>query len=610
MNQFYSNRRYTIGAIFLVICLIYLGKLFGIQVLDPRYKLSADNNVFRKVVDYPARGLVFDRNQKLLVYNEASYDLLAVPNQITPFDTLELCSILGITIESFREELKKAIDYAPYKPSVLFKQLTKRRYAFLDEKIYKFPGFYVQSRSARKYNYSTAAHLLGYVREADKKLIEQNPYYKSGDYIGISGIEKAYEEYLRGSKGSKIYVVDALNRIKGGFQNGRFDTAAVVGLNVTSTIDVDLQMYAESLMVNKLGSVVVIEPATGEVLTLVSAPYYDPNLLIGSDIKRNYPKLANDNLKPMFNRALMAYYPPGSTFKLVNALIGLEEEVIDYETSFSCGGGFNIGNHIVKCHHGGSVNFLYSIQGSCNSYYCNVFARILNNKKYSKIDDSYTAWRNYVFQFGLGRKLNSDLNQELAGIVYSTNHYNKYYGKGKWKAYTLISMGIGQGELGFTPFQMANMTAAIANRGFYYIPHVVKKIDGIDNIDKRFTEKQIINIKREYFEKVIEGMELVVKSGTATVAYFEGISICGKTGTAQNPHGEDHSIFVAFAPKDNPKIAVSVYIENAGFGSTYAAPIASLIIEKYLTGKITRQPLEKRIVETNLIFKPPLKLEK
>ncbi|MBR4267503.1 MAG: penicillin-binding protein 2 [Bacteroidales bacterium] len=602
MNQTrYSNRKIIIGSIFSMILLIYVIKLFTIQVMDSSYKMSAESNVFRKVVDYPARGLVFDRNNKLLVYNESSYDLLVTPNHVEPFDTLDLCEILGVSVESFRKEFQKAEQYARYKESVIFKQITKHRYSHLQEKMYKFPGFDVQKRTARKYEYTGAAHVLGYVREADTAVINHNPYYKAGDYVGVTGIEKSYEEQLRGRKGLKIYVVDVKNRIQGSYKDGCYDTAAIVGENVTSTLDIDLQMYGEKLMQNKVGAIVAIEPATGEILALVSSPGYDPNLLVGSDMSINYPKLERDKFKPMYNRALLAMYPPGSTFKPINALIGLQEGVINVNSSFPCNGGFSIGSHVVKCHHAGSLDLVSAIQHSCNAWFCYEFTKIIGDKKYGRADSAYSNWRRRVQSFGLGKILNSDLSQEKRGIIYSKDYFNRFYGEGHWSAFTIISLSIGQGELSFTPLQIANACATIANRGYYYIPHIVKEIDGGNSIDQRFFEKQDTHIRKEYFDAVIEGMYQVCEMGTGRAARVPGIKVCGKTGTAQNPHGKDHSIFEAFAPMDNPKIAIAVYVENGGFGAQYAAPIAGLMMEKYLTDTITRKDVEIRMCNANLM---------
>ena len=601
MSSILSNRKYIIGAIFVAIMISYIAKLFTIEVMDSGYKLSAENNVFRKVVDYPARGLVFDRNEKLLVYNESSYDLLVVPNRVPKFDTAGLCNILGITIEQFRTEFNKAVKYAKYKESVIFKQITKQRYAYLLEKMYKFPGFEVQERTARRYEHNAAAQVLGYVREVDTSITNHDSYYKSGDYIGVAGIEKSYEKYLRGRKGLKIFIVDVKNRIQGKYKDGKYDTAAVVGKNIVSTLDMDLQLYGEQLMQNKVGSIVAIEPSTGEILAMVSSPGYDPNLLVGSDMAINYPKLLRDIYKPMYNRAIMAAYPPGSTFKTINALIGLQEGVITQNSAFPCNGGFRVGAHTLHCHHAGSLELIPAIQHSCNAYFCYEYTKILGDRKFGRTDSAYSNWQRRVQSFGLGKKLGSDLSQEGKGIIYSKNYFNKYYGEGHWSAYTIISMSIGQGELSFTPFQICNACATIANRGYYYIPHIVKEIEGEESIDQKFLTKQETGIKREHFDPVIEGMYMVCEMGTGRSARVPGIKVCGKTGTAQNPHGKDHSIFEAFAPKDDPKIAIAVYVENGGFGATYAAPIAGLMMEKYLTGKVTRPDVEKRMFNANLM---------
>lgn len=600
-NDIFSKRQFVIGAIFVLVGLIYVLRLFALQVTESKYQLSAENNVLRHVTQHPARGLIFDRNGELLVYNQAQYDLMVVPKQVKEFDTLELCKIIGTTKETLEHNMQKARDYSLYKPSIVFRQISALRYAELQEKLYKFHGFFIQTHSTRVYKQGIAAHLLGYVGEVNQQILDTNNYYQAGDYIGVSGIEKAYEKILRGKKGLSIYMVDVHNRVKGSYKEGKYDTAAVVGQNIYTTIDAELQKYGEELLKNKRGSIVAIEPATGEILALVSSPYYDPNLLTGSNRSKNYQKLVTDSVKPLFNRALMAYYPPGSTFKLVQALVGLEEGVITPETALPCNGGFSIGTHVVGCHHVGNVGFQHSISGSCNAYYCGIFTKILYDKDYENVEAAYQNWRNHMHSFGLGVKLNSDLNHELAGILYPSDYFNRYYGKGKWGPFTIISLSIGQGELGFTPFQIANMTATIANRGYYIIPHTVRKIDGMESIDSHFLEKHYVDIDPEYFEPVIDGMQKVLEIGTAGGLGVPGLTICGKTGTAQNPHGEDHSAFVAFAPKYNPKIAIAVYVENGGYGSTWAAPIATLMIEKYLTDTIKRPHLEKRMIDGSLM---------
>jgi len=467
-----------------------------------------------------------------------------------------------------------------------------------------FPGFYVQSRTLRKYSRPVAAHLLGYVSEVDEDQIRKDPYYKPGDYIGKLGIEEAYEKELRGRRGVKIYLVDVYSRVKGSYAGGSMDTIAVQGTDIISSIDLDLQEYGEKLMQKKTGSIVAIEPETGEILALVSSPQYDPELLVGRVRSENYLKLSEDTiLKPLFNRAFMASYPPGSTFKPINGLIALQEKVITPSTIFGCQNGYLF----VACHtHSSPLDLKGAIMNSCNSYFCQTYRRILENPVYGSVSEAFDKWKGYLEEFGFGKKLEADFVNELPGLIPSAAYFNRYHGKDGWKALTVISMAIGQGEIGTTPLQMANMTAAIANRGFYYVPHVVKSIGNNHNIDTSFTKKHRISIDSVNFEKVILGMEAAVNGGqgaTARIAALNDIIVCGKTGTAENPHGEDHSVFIAFAPKEDPKIALAVYVENAGFGATYAAPVASLMIEKYVKGKISdpNKWLEQRMLDLNLV---------
>ncbi|MEN8121033.1 MAG: penicillin-binding protein 2 [Bacteroidota bacterium] len=598
MENKYTNRRLVISAFIILILLIFIARLFYIQVPDNHYKLSAENNATRHLTQYPSRGLIFDRNGELLAYNKPVFDVLVVKKELGTFDTTEFCEIVEIEKEDFIKKINKI--KSRFKPQIIIQLLSYERYSLLEEKLYKFKGFYTQTRTIRAYAKPVAANVLGYVGEVNQTTIDNQPYYKSGDYIGISGIEKSYEKEFRGKKGVQIFTVDVHNRIKGSYKNGEYDSTAIVGANITTTLDAKLQAYGEALMANKRGSIVVIEPSTGGILSLVTTPTYNPNLLVGRDRAKNYKTLSNDSLKPLFNRAIRSSYPPGSTFKTVNALIGLQEKVITTKTVLPCNGGYRVGRFHQHCHHGSAVNFIYSIQGSCNAYYSQVFMRILKDRKFDSPGIAYKNWRNYLLKFGIGRKLHTDLSYEREGIIYTKEHYDKFF-KEKWKPLRLVSMAIGQGEIGITPLQMANVTAAIANNGYYYIPHIVKEIEDQDSIDVRFYKKNYVGIDSVYFPPVIDGMELVVKSGTATRAYLPDISICGKTGTAENPHGEDHSIFIAFAPKENPKIAISVYVENAGYGGTWAAPIASLMIERYLNDSISRPYVEKRILDANLL---------
>ncbi len=593
-----------VTGIFIAVGVIFLGRLFQLQVLDPTYKEYATNNVLRKVVQYPARGLVYDRNGELLVYNQAAYDLLVTPREVVRFDTLTLCSLVDITIEEFRQKFQEARAYSSYKPSVIVKQISPEKYAVLQEHLYKLKGFYIQPRTLRQYPKPLAAHVLGYVGEVTRDITANDPYYQSGDYIGISGIEKTYEKELRGKKGVKYFLVDVHNRMQGSYLDGRADSAAQIGKNLVLTIDARLQEYAEQLMKNKKGSIVAIDPATGEVLAMVSTPNYDPNLLVGRQRGNNYAALAADSLKPLFNRSLMAQYPPGSTFKMANALVALQEGVITPYTEYYCAHGYHVGNFTVGCHHEQSFRVENSISQSCNAYYCYIFRAILENPKYGGVKQGYEAWREYMLRLGFGRVLNTDFANELKGLIPSSDYYQKYvYRNARWRALPIISLSIGQGEIGITPLQMANHTALIANRGYYYIPHVVKEIEG-QPIDVRFKTPVSSGIDSSWFRPVINGMEKVMQpGGTGAMSWVPGISVCGKTGTAQNPHGSDHSVFMAFAPKDNPRIALSVYVENGIWGSTYAAPIASLVIEKYLNDTISasRQWLEKSMMQANLL---------
>jgi len=606
MDQF-ASRRNIIAGIVLLASLSLVVRLFYLQVIDTSYKLSAENNSKRIEILYPSRGLIFDRNRKLMVYNQPAYDLMIAPFELQAFDTLGLCRIIGVDIERMRTGITRAFN-PRYRREPFVKQLSPETYADLQERLFKFPGFYVRSRTLRRYYKEVAGHLFGYVGEVDEKKIAQNDYYSMGDYIGISGIEGYYENELRGKKGQEVLLVDVHGRVKGPYQGGRFNEDAVVGKNLVCSIDQALQEYGEKLMRNYKGSIVAIEPATGEILTLISAPTYNPSLLIGRDRTVNYTKLENDPLEPLFNRALMANYPPGSTFKPVQALVALQEGVINAGSTFSCNQGFFARGVSVGCHvHNSPLDLVHGIQNSCNAYFCNVFRRIIEDPKYGNAEQAYNNWYKYVMAFGFGSRLNSDFTNELKGFVAPVSYFDRYYGSNHWSALTVISLAIGQGELLITPLQMANMVATIANRGYYVIPHVVKEIEGIDTIENRFYKKHVIPIDTANFGLVVHGMELAVNGGpgsTARIARLPEIVVCGKTGTAQNPQGKDHSVFVAFAPKDNPKIAISVYVEHGEWGASYAAPIASLMIEKYLTDTISpgRRWVEERMLNGNLLY--------
>ncbi len=606
MEKLYFNRKYVFIGLFLFTGLVFLVRLFYVQILADRFILSASNNVLRYITQYPARGLIYDRNGELLVYNEAAYDMMVIPRQVKEMDTVEFCRLLEIDLEDFRERIKKATQYSSYKPSIFESQISRENFGALQEKMFMFPGFFVQPRTLRKYPNPIAAHMLGYVGEANPRTIKRNPYYKPGDYIGISGIEKSYEELLRGKKGMKIRVVDVHNQDMGSFQKGRYDTTSAPGTDLWSSIDINLQAYGELLMRNKKGSIVAIEPSSGEILCLITSPSYDPNLLIGRIRNKNFSLLSADSVNiPLFNRALMATYPPGSTFKVANALVAEQEEIIFPNTRHNCTGGFPLGKgHMVACHeHESPVNLVTSIQYSCNTYYCKVFKGILDKYGFYETEKGYNGWRNHILTFGFGNRLGLDLPGELSGNIPVTAYYDKYYGKNRWRSLTVISMAIGQGEILTTPVQLANMTALIANRGYYYTPHIVRGIGKPNSINKSFMRKNTSSINAAFFDPVIDGMERVVLAGTAMNARLDTIAICAKTGTAQNPHGDNHSIFIAFAPKENPKIALSVVVENAGWGTTWAAPIASLMIEKYLRGEVKRKHVEEWLVNGNLIDK-------
>jgi penicillin-binding protein 2 len=545
---------------------------------------------------------MYDRNGKLMVYNEAAYDLMITPVELRSFDTTEFAGIIDLPMDVVRDKIRKSKIKSKtnniFKPSLFVSQLSEQTYARLEEKLYKYPGFFVEVRTLRRYASPIAAHLLGYVSEVDTSEIKNDPYYKMGDYIGKSGLEKSYETELRGKKGVNILLVDVHNRVKGSFQNGRYDTAAVVGNDLTLTIDANLQAYGEYLMQNMSGGAVAIEPSTGEILALVSMPTYDPQLLIGRERSINYPKLTRDSINPLFFRAAMANYPPGSTFKIVNGIIALQQGVIVPETKFTCLGGYNYGgSKLLACTHvHGTLNLAQAVAESCNTYFCNVFRNIIDNRKYSSVKESYTVWRDDVMSFGIGHKLGTDIPNELNGNVPSPEYYDKIFGKDRWKSNTIISLAIGQAEMGITPLQLANMTTVIANRGYYYIPHLVKNIKNEKGINPKFLEKHFTPFDTSVFNRVIDGMRGAVMYGTSTEAQLPGIEVCAKTGTAQNPHGKNHAVFVTFAPENNPKIAIAVYVENAGYGATWALPVASLMMEKYLTGKVTRKALEERVL--------------
>jgi penicillin-binding protein 2 len=601
-----EDRKYIIGAFFIVVALIYISRLFYIQLVDDQYKLDARNNAFRYRTEYPVRGYIYDRNGKLMVYNEQSYDLLVTPRMAKGCDTAAICKVLEIDRIEFIRRMKKASQApnSPRKESIFEKQLSPKVYAALQEKLYRFKGFDLQSRTIRKYPRAVAAQLLGYMGEVTKDKAAKDLYYREGDYIGQSGIERSYEEELRGKKGTQIVMVDVHNKTKGRYMNGMYDTLAIPGKALFSSIDIELQEYGEKLMKGKKGSIVAIDPQSGEILCLVSSPNYDPNLLVGGkERSKNFTKLFYDTLDmPLFNRALQAMYPPGSTFKLIDALIAQQDNLISRSTVFPCHGGYPpMGGH-PKCHVHASTDLVGSIATSCNSYYSYVFREIVDQKKYPHFEDGYNHWRDAVRSFGPNTKLGTDLPYDKPGNVPSVEYYNKVFGKNHWRSNTVVSLGIGQAELTLVPLQMANVVASIANQGFFYVPHCIKGVGMEKHLDKRFKEKHYTFVQNPVaYKNVFDGMQNCVDAGTGRASKLKDIVVCGKTGTAENPHGEDHAVFSAFAPRTNPKIAIVCFIENAGFGGTWSAPIVGLMIEKYLTGKITKPDVEKRMMEADLI---------
>ncbi|MDL2296916.1 penicillin-binding protein 2 [Bacteroidales bacterium OttesenSCG-928-B11] len=598
MPELLNKRIYIIFGIMLVFAVIYIVRLFSLQVTDDFYKRSADENALRYITEHPVRGLIYDRNDSLLVYNEPVYDLMVVPHELREFDTADMCRLLEIDKETLLKRIERARSYSPRLPSTFEQQMSKEDFAYLQEKLYQFPGFFVQSRTLRYYPEPIAAHVLGYVGEVNNDVLENDAYYQLGDYIGISGIEKTYEPELRGVKGKRIVLVDVHNREKGRYRNGEEDVMAIPGQPLWSTLDLSLQKYGEELMRNKRGSIVAIEPSTGEILCIVSSPGYDPNLLVGKNRSRNYANLINDNVnKPIYNRALQAMYPPGSTFKLINGLIAQQEGVLDQNTVYPCPGGYQIGSHTIGCHHGGATNLVSAVQVSCNTYFCKAFYNIISNKKkYPTIQEGYQAWKDHVNRMGFGVTFDTDLPFENKGIIPSVDYFDRIY-HGRWNGNSVVSMGIGQGEAATTPLQMANSIAIIANRGYYIKPHIIKAIGSKDIPNDRFNDVIESGINEAHFDPIIRGMVAAVEAGTGRQAIIPGIKVAGKTGTAQNPHGKDHSVFVCFAPAEDPKIAIFVLVENGGWGGSVAAPIASLVVEKYLKGEIGRTDLEKRILE-------------
>jgi len=608
------ERKYFAYLSIMAVAIIFTLRLFYLQVIDDTYRASPLNNAAIKVkYDYPNRGYIYDRNGVLLVANQPSYDIMIIPRDVKPLDTLEFCNLLQISKNDFLKKFNRAKRYSTRIPSVFLAQLSKNNYAYLQEKMQNFKGFYIQKRSLREYPIQSAPNVLGYLGEVNEDFLKKNKYYQLGEIIGVDGIEKQYENILRGIKGVKYIQRNRFNKEIGPYKEGKYDTLATVGKDLTLTLDIKLQQYGEQLMANKRGGIVAIEPSSGEILALISMPTYDPNRMVGRKRSKNSVLLFGDTInRPMFDRSLSAQYPPGSPFKIINALIALQEEVITPETHFYCSGGYKYGRSaksFMRCHCGiyaSPIKLDRGIYKSCNSYFANTYKKII--EKYDKASDGMNAWNKHAKSFGLGNFLGYDLPAGRKGLIPDAKFYNRYYPAGSWRASTTISNAIGQGEILTTPIQLANMTVAIANKGYFYTPHLLKKIDGKSIEIEAYTKPKKTSINSKHFEPIIEGMFNVFEKGTARGSKVKGIEIGGKTGTAENfisVHGkkvqfEDHSVFIAFAPKDNPKIAIAVYVENGYWGSRWAGPIATLMIEKHLNGSTIRPWVEKRMFEGSL----------
>ncbi len=588
-----DKRRLVIGGVAIFIVTVYLIRLFTLQLLSDDYKKNADSNAFLKKIEYPSRGAIMDRHGRLLVYNQPAYDIMVVMNEEKGrLDTMEFCNALGITKEYFIKRMNDIKDrnknpgYSRFTEQVFMSQLSDKEFSVFQEKIFRFPGFYVQKRSIRQYQYPYAAHVLGDVAEVSKSDVENSDYYQPGDYIGKLGIERSYEEQLRGEKGVQILLRDAHGRVQGNYQDGKFDRRPVAGKNLTLGIDIKLQELGERLLEGKIGSIVAIEPATGEVLCMVSSPTYDPRIMVGRQRGKNHLALSKDVWKPLLNRAIMGQYPPGSTFKTTQGLTYMTEGIIDEHTLYPCARGFNYRGLHVGCHpHGAPTNLVQALCTSCNSYFCwGLFHMIGNRRRYRNVQEAMNTWRDYMVSMGFGYKLGVDLPGEKRGLIPNAAFYDKAY-KGSWNGLTVISISIGQGEVNLTPLQIANLSATIANRGYYYVPHVVRKVQG-EQLDTLYRRKHYTKASRKAYEYVVQGMRASVVGGTCHAANRADYLVCGKTGTAQN-RGQDHSVFMGFAPMDNPKIAIAVYVENGGFGATYGVPIGSLMMEQYINGKLS-----------------------
>ncbi|MDD6978267.1 MAG: penicillin-binding protein 2 [Prevotellaceae bacterium] len=594
-----EKRRYVVGGIAIAIVVVYIIRLFVLQIMSDDYKKNADSNAFLKKVEFPSRGAIYDRNGKLMVYNQPAYDIMIVVNEARGrLDTTEFCRTLNITRDDFIRRMDAIKDrnrnpgYSRFTQQLFMSQLSDKDFSIFQERLFRFPGIYVQKRSIRQYQYPYAAHVLGDVAEVSQADIETDDYYQPGDYIGKLGVEKKYERELRGEKGVQILLRDAHGRIQGSYQNGALDRRPVAGRNLTLGIDVNLQSLGEYLMANKKGSIVALDPATGEVLCMVSSPTYDPRMMIGRQRSKNHALLAANELKPLLNRSIMGQYPPGSTFKTSQALTFLSEGIVTTGTAFPCSHGFYHRGLHVGCHgHASPIPVVGALSTSCNAYFCwGLYYMIGNRKKYDSVQDAMNTWRDYMVSMGFGYKLGIDLPGEKRGLIPNANFYDKAY-KGSWNGLTIISISIGQGEVNLTPLQIANLCATIANRGYYYVPHVVKAIQG-QPLDTLYTRRHYTMAKAWAYDKVVEGMRSAVERGTCRAANNPQYAVCGKTGTAQN-RGQDHSVFMGFAPMDKPKIAIAVYVENGGFGADFGVPIGALMMEQYINGKLSEDSKKK-----------------
>ena len=593
-----NNRKYVLGFSVAAILIIYLVRLFSLQLMSDDYKMRADSNAFMRRILFPARGAITDRNGKLLVYNQPAYDVMVVMKEQVGVDTIHLCRSLGITREWYErrmKEIKNTVGYSMHTQQVFMSQLSAKEFSNFQEKLFHFPGFYIQKRNIRQYTGPYATHLLGDVGEVSPADIENDEYYRSGDYIGKLGVESSYERQLRGVKGSEILLRDVRGRIKGRYQNGKFDVQPIPGKNLTLSIDLELQKLGERLMQGKLGSIVAIEPATGEILCMVNAPTYDPRSMVGRQRGKRHQELSADPMKPLLNRSIMGLYPPGSTFKTSQALTFLQEGIIQPSTQYPCSHGFHFRGLKVGCHgHASPLPLVPSIATSCNGYFCwGLYYMMENRSKYPTVQDAMTRWKDYMVSMGFGYKLGVDLPGEKRGLIPNAEFYDKAYDK-SWNGLTIISISIGQGEVTLTPLQIANLSATIANRGWFITPHVVREIQD-EKIDSIYTQKRRTMVSPIHYETVATGMQRAVEGGTCRAAYNSEYVVCGKTGTAQN-RGHDHSVFMGFAPKDNPKIAIAVYVENGGWGANYGVPLGALMMEQYINGKLS--PASEQKAET------------